>query len=795
MPAPRPVFVFQTATVDQVGDTAAGTHHYPDDGGVYTVTVTILADGVTTAVDSRVITVTNVDPTLTVPANQTINEGSLLSLTDIGQFIDPGFDNPTGTPPTEENFTYSIDWGDGSSVDSGAATTDTTGSAGVLTAGSFDGSHTYADNGTYTVSVTVTDDDGGADTETFDVTVGNVDPTLVVPSNQTVDEGTLLVLKDIAMFTDPGFDNAAATPATAETFTVSVDWGDGTTADSGSATIDTPGSSGSLTAGSFDGSHTYADNGTYTVSVTVADDDGGADTETFDVTVGNVDPTLVVLGNQTIDEGSLLSLTNIGTFTDLGFNNPSGTPATVETFTYSINWGDGSAADTGSATTDTVGSAGVLTGGSFDGSHTYGDNGVYTVTVTVNDDDGGFDTETLVVTVDNAVPAVAAGADQTASEGDSVAIAPTFSDPGALDTHTATIDWGDGSSLESIDPATSPIAGSHIYADNGTYTVTVTVTDDDGEVDSDTIAVTVNNDDPTLTVSANQTIDEGTLLSLTNIGSFTDPGFDNPAATPPTVETFTYSINWGDGTAADTGTATIDTAGSAGVLTAGSFDGTHTYAADGVYTVSVTVTDDDGGVDTETFAVTVNKVDSTLTGFGVNDERENRSAVKTVDLAFNDIDFIGDLLNSLGDGDVETDRVRIERLDLAGNAIGAGEFLSLPAAAFVQNGLKLSIGFGAAGLQQNGVYAVRVDMDGNLSNGFEEARRFHRLLGDVNGDGKVDRTDLAKTRAAYRRPGRYSDADVDGDGDVDRFDLRIYSTLARTRYRDRLLFDRHELDD
>ena len=51
--------------------------------------------------------------------------------------------------------------------------------------------------------------------------------------------------------------------------------------DAGPATIDVPGSAGVHTAGSFDGSHTYADNGVYTVTVTISDDDGGSTSATF----------------------------------------------------------------------------------------------------------------------------------------------------------------------------------------------------------------------------------------------------------------------------------------------------------------------------------------------------------------------------------------------------------------------------------------------------------------------------------------------------------------------------------
>src|SRR5262249_22146313 len=157
-----------------------------------------------------------------------------------------------------ETFTYSIDWGDGRPVDTGTPTIDVPGSPGVLTQGSFDGSHTYADNGIYTVTVTVTDDDGGTTSETFNVTVNNVAPSLTVPGNQTTDQGALLTIPNIGQFSDPGFDNPLNVGGeTSEQFTFAIDWGDGSQLDSGAGPITQPGSPGVLTQGAFDGAHVY----------------------------------------------------------------------------------------------------------------------------------------------------------------------------------------------------------------------------------------------------------------------------------------------------------------------------------------------------------------------------------------------------------------------------------------------------------------------------------------------------------------------------------------------------------
>jgi len=232
------------------------------------------------------------------------------------------------------------------------------------------------------------------------------------------------------------------------------------------------------------------------------------------------------------------------------------------------------------------------------------DNETYGVKLTVTNE-GGSESDTLTVTVGNVGPVVDAGTDRAAAEGETVTFSGSFTDAGSGDTHTIEWDFGDGGT------ATGPLTPAHVYADDGVYPVTLTVTDDDGGVASDALTVRVSNVPPALTVVGDQTVNEGELLSLPDIGTFTDPGFDNGLNVGgELVETFAYTIDWGDGTPPDGGAATIDAPGAPAVPTTGSFDGSHVYADDGTYTVTVTVTDDDGGSDAEQFNVTVMVVDT-----------------------------------------------------------------------------------------------------------------------------------------------------------------------------------------
>jgi uncharacterized repeat protein (TIGR01451 family) len=227
------------------------------------------------------------------------------------------------------------------------------------------------------------------------------------------------------------------------------------------------------------GTHTYADDDVYSVVITVIDDDGGWDSDTFAITVDNVSPVVTATTDLTADEGQTLNL-QVATFADKGL---------VDTHTAQINWDDGTV------------EPGAVGAGVATGTHTYSDDDVYTVVVTVIDDDGGGDSDTFVITVENVAPVVTATTGMAVDEGQAFDLqVATFSDPGSADTHTAQINWGDGT----VEPGTidaGVVTGAHTYATDDIYTVVITVTDKDGAFDSDSSIITVHNVPPALGLS------------------------------------------------------------------------------------------------------------------------------------------------------------------------------------------------------------------------------------------------------------------------------------------------------
>ena len=71
---------------------------------------------------------------------------------------------------------------------------------------SLDSTHVYAENGVYTATLTVVDEDGAADRDTVTVEILNADPTANAGVDIEVDEGVDVLLSFNGSGTDPGAD-------------------------------------------------------------------------------------------------------------------------------------------------------------------------------------------------------------------------------------------------------------------------------------------------------------------------------------------------------------------------------------------------------------------------------------------------------------------------------------------------------------------------------------------------------------------------------------------------------------
>ncbi|WP_416350892.1 PKD domain-containing protein [Rivularia sp. UHCC 0363] len=465
-------------------------NHQFADNGTYTVTLTVTNQGGSTQ-QTLTVNVDNVSPVVEALDNQITLQGTTVNFD--GSFTDPGILD-----------THTIEWDFG---DSFVAT-------GIL-----EPTHTYATPGTYNVTLTITDSDGAATQDILTVTVNNAAPTITELTGDTnINEG------DTATF------SANATDAGNDNLTYTWNFGDGAESQVGKIV-----------------NHKFVDNGTYTVTVTVEDTNGASTQQTLTVQVDNVAPTITeITGDTVINEGDTANYT--ATVTDPGDDK----------LTYSWNFGDGSTPKTGENV-----------------SHIFTDDGIYTVTLTVEDGDGGIATETITVTVNNVAPTITEiTGDTNINEGDIATFKAIANDPGN-DKLTYTWDFGDGS---------TPIQGdnvSHKYLDNGDYTVTLTVTDDDGASTTQTQTLTVNNLAPIVNAGISRTIIEGE--SITFNGSFNDSGILD-----------THSIKW------DFGDGTVIEGEAADYL-----NPTHIYANPGNYTVTLTVTDNDGASTTDTLQLNV----------------------------------------------------------------------------------------------------------------------------------------------------------------------------------------------
>jgi DNA/RNA endonuclease G (NUC1) len=164
---------------------------------------------------------------------------------------------------------------------------------------------------------------------------------------------------------------------------------------------------------------------------------------------GTKPPVAAVNGPFTGQEGSPVSMSGAAS------SDPDG-----DALTYLWSFGDG------------------VSGAGPNVSHTYAQDGNYSVRLIVRDIRGLADTVTTTAAIANVAPVIASFAGATLLPGETYAASGSFTDPGS-DSWTATADYGDGSGVTPLALTGKTFALSHTYAAAGTFTVTVRVSDDD----------------------------------------------------------------------------------------------------------------------------------------------------------------------------------------------------------------------------------------------------------------------------------------------------------------------------
>ena len=204
------------------------------------------------------------------------------------------------------------------------------------------------------------------------------------------------------------------------------------------------------------------------------------------------------------------------------------------------------------------------TGAGVTPTHAYSSAGTFTVALTITDDGGATDTQTTTATITaRPLPPIAdAGGPYSTVVGSPISLDGNGSSDPDGNIVTYAWDFGDGGTAAGVAP-------THIYSVDGTFTVTLTVTDSDGLSSSDTALAAISPADgnalPVAQANGPYTGTEGNDVQFSSDGSTDSDG---------TI--VTYAWDFGDGT---TSTAA---------------NPTHAYIAAGMYTVTLTVTDDAG---------------------------------------------------------------------------------------------------------------------------------------------------------------------------------------------------------
>ena len=590
-----------------------------------------VSDGTATVTDKVTVTITdseNTAPTVDAGGDQTVPEGSTVSLDatvsdpdseDTLEYtwshnstalaitlansaaLDTSFAAPNVAEDTPVEFTLEVSDGTATVTDKVTVTiTDSENTAPTVDAG---GDQTVPEGSTVSLDATVSDPDSEDTLEytwshdsTLSITFADdaEDPSFTAPNvaEDTPVEFTLEVSDGTATVTD----KVTVTITDSENNAPTVDAGGDQTVPEGS-TVNLDG-----TATDLDSEDTleYTWSHDSTLSITFADDaedpsftapnvaedtpveftlevSDGTATVTDKVTVtitdsANTAPEVNAGPDQTVPEGSTVNLD--GTATDLDSEDTLTYSWSHNSTALAITLANSAALDTSFAAPNVAGDTPVeFTLEVSDGTATVTDK----VTVTITDSE-------------NTAPTVDAGGDQTVPEGSTVSLDATVSDPDSEDTLEYT--WSHNSTALAITLANSAALDTSFAAPNvaGDTPVEFTLEVSDGTATvTDKVTVTITDSEntaPTVDAGGDQTVPEGSTVSLD--ATVSDPDSEDTLEYTWSHDSTALAITLANSAALDTSFAAPNVAGDTPVeFTLEVSDGTATVTDK----VTVTITD------------------------------------------------------------------------------------------------------------------------------------------------------------------------------------------------------------
>ena len=590
-----------------------------------------VSDGTATVTDKVTVTITdseNTAPTVDAGGDQTVPEGSTVSLDatvsdpdseDTLEYtwshnstalaitlansaaLDTSFAAPNVAEDTPVEFTLEVSDGTATVTDKVTVTiTDSENTAPTVDAG---GDQTVPEGSTVSLDATVSDPDSEDTLEytwshdsTLSITFADdaEDPSFTAPNvaEDTPVEFTLEVSDGTATVTD----KVTVTITDSENNAPTVDAGGDQTVPEGS-TVNLDG-----TATDLDSEDTleYTWSHDSTLSITFADDaedpsftapnvaedtpveftlevSDGTATVTDKVTVtitdsANTAPEVNAGPDQTVPEGSTVNLD--GTATDLDSEDTLTYSWSHNSTALAITLANSAALDTSFAAPNVAGDTPVeFTLEVSDGTATVTDK----VTVTITDSE-------------NTAPTVDAGGDQTVPEGSTVSLDATVSDPDSEDTLEYT--WSHDSTALAITLANSAALDTSFAAPNvaGDTPVEFTLEVSDGTATvTDKVTVTITDSEntaPTVDAGGDQTVPEGSTVSLD--ATVSDPDSEDTLEYSWSHNSTALAITLANSAALDTSFAAPNVAEDTPVeFTLEVSDGTATVTD----TVTVTITD------------------------------------------------------------------------------------------------------------------------------------------------------------------------------------------------------------